>query len=70
MSGDLVRLARRYWKQALGVVVGGGVGVAYASFIGCSTGGCAITSNPLLAGAVGALIGLSIAGSPTPERRS
>ena len=61
----MTRLARRYWKPAVGALAGAGLGVLYASLVGCPTGGCPITSNPVIAGAVGALIGLSVAGSGT-----
>ncbi len=33
-------------RLLLGLVIGGVLGFAYYHFIGCNSGGCAITSNP------------------------
>ncbi len=40
-----------------GVILGGVVGYAYYYFIGCNSGGCAITSNPVRITAYGMLFG-------------
>ncbi len=40
-----------------GLVIGGLLGFTYYYFIGCSTGGCAITSNPYRITAYGMLLG-------------
>jgi hypothetical protein len=32
----------------IGAVVGGGLGFAYYKFVGCSTGTCPLTSNPII----------------------
>ena len=48
---------RRYLKGALGVLIGASLGYAYYAFIGCSSGGCAITSDPWTSVAWGSLIG-------------
>lgn len=45
----LARL-RPHWRTLLGAVLGAAGGVAYSYFIGCRTGGCAITANPWVAG--------------------
>jgi ElaB/YqjD/DUF883 family membrane-anchored ribosome-binding protein len=45
------------WTVAIGAVVGAALGFAYYRFVGCSTGGCPITSNPWISTAYGALIG-------------
>lgn len=38
------------WKMPLLFTAGGAlIGLAYASFIGCATGSCPLTSNPLSA---------------------
>ena len=56
-----------HWRTGLGLALGGAGGALYAIFVGCSSGGgCAITSNPLLAGLMGALIGASLL---APDRR-
>lgn len=49
-----------HWRTALGLVLGAGAGVAYSLTIGCATGGCALTSNPVVAGLFGAVMGASL----------
>jgi hypothetical protein len=44
-------------KVVLGAVVGGTLGYTYYALVGCSSGGCPITSNPMVATAWGGLIG-------------
>lgn len=41
-----------------GLVVGAILGYLYYYYIGCASGACAITSNPYISTAYGALIGL------------
>ncbi len=57
----LSRLAASHWRTALGAALGAGAGAAYAHFIGCRTGTCAITSHAWSAaiffGFAGALVG-------------
>lgn len=48
---------RKAFKIALGLVLGGLAGFAYYSTVGCSTGACPITSNPVISTAWGAGIG-------------
>ena len=48
---------RRIIKPVLGVVLGGALGYAYYTTIGCATGGCPITSNPWISTFWGAAIG-------------
>ena len=48
-------------KTALGVVIGGLLGIAFYSLIGCRTGGCALTSSPWATTALGSLAGGLIA---------
>lgn len=50
------------------VVGGGAVGFAYYWFVGCVSGACPITSNPLLSTGYGALVGL-IAGIGGKKRK-
>lgn len=50
--------ARRRWlRVGLGVLAGGAAGYALYAFIGCGTGACPLTSNPIIASALGATIG-------------
>ncbi len=46
------------WKRVAGLVIGAALGYAYYRFIGCTTGGCPITSNWWSATAYGAGLGL------------
>jgi hypothetical protein len=48
---------KRAIKIALGIVLGGLAGFAYYSYVGCATGSCPITSNPVISTAWGAGIG-------------
>ena len=40
-----------------GVLLGAIVGYLYYAFVGCASGTCAITSNPLISSLYGALMG-------------
>ncbi|SDB92653.1 DUF6132 family protein [Williamwhitmania taraxaci] len=53
-----------FWKPALGVIIGGTLGFVYYHFVGCSSGSCAITSNPYLSIAFGSVLGLFVTNSP------
>ena len=44
-------------RLLIGLVIGGVLGFAYYYFIGCNSGGCAITSNPYRMTAYGMLFG-------------
>jgi hypothetical protein len=47
----------------IGAVVGGGLGFAYYKFVGCSTGTCPLTSNPIISSLYGMVVGALVAGS-------
>ena len=47
----------------IGAVMGGGLGFAYYKFVGCSTGTCLLTSNPIISAIYGAVLGALIATS-------
>ena len=49
------------YKQILPIAVGAILGYTYYHFIGCNSGSCAITSNPYISTAYGAVIGLVFA---------
>ena len=58
-----------HWRTLTGLALGGAGGALYATYIGCTTGGCAITSSPLLAGLFGALLGASLLMPARPAPR-
>jgi len=45
-------------KMSIGVIIGGAIGFAYYNFIGCKSGTCAITSNPVNSTLYGVLLGV------------
>ena len=47
----------------IGAVAGGGLGFAYYKFVGCSTGTCPLTSNPIISSLYGMVVGALVAGS-------
>lgn len=53
-----------FWKPFLSVVIGSILGFAYFWFVGCKSGACAITSNPLSSIITGGLLGFLLTGSP------
>jgi hypothetical protein len=59
----------RHWRTILGALLGAAGGAAYAHFVGCRTGTCAITSNVWTAAAffgfTGAVVGFP--GSDRPQ---
>lgn len=52
-----------FLKTAIGIVLGGLAGFLYFYFIGCRTGSCPITANPLSSIAMGGLFGFLVSGS-------
>ena len=48
---------RKALRMLVGVVAGATVGYVIYGTIGCSSGGCAITSDPLVSMAWGSLVG-------------
>lgn len=57
-------------RRVLSVLAGAALGYAYYAFIGCQTGACPITSNPLISTAYGALVGGLLSGSFKKESAS
>ena len=51
----------KFFRVAVGVVIGSVLGLGYYALIGCRTGGCALTSSPYLTTTLGALAGGLIA---------
>jgi Family of unknown function (DUF6132) len=50
-------------RIAIGAVVGGGLGFGYYKLVGCSTGACPLTSNPIISTVYGVVLGALVAGS-------
>ena len=55
-------------KLSIGVIIGGLIGFSYYYFIGCKSGACAITSNPINSTMYGVLLG-AIWTFPTKEKK-
>ncbi len=53
----MVKLIAKYKWTLLGGVVGSAAGYAYYYFVGCNSGTCAITSNPVNSTVYGILMG-------------
>ena len=53
---------KRMLHLALFVVGGGAAGYAYYRFIGCSSGVCPISSNPIISTIYGAFMGFMLSG--------
>ena len=52
-----MRILQRYKVTALGILLGLVAGYLYYHFIGCASGRCAITSNPINSTLYGAMLG-------------
>lgn len=50
-------------RITIGILVGGGLGFGYYKFVGCSTGTCPLTSNPIISTIYGAVLGVLLATS-------
>jgi predicted MFS family arabinose efflux permease len=53
-----------FWKPFLATFIGALAGFLYYYYIGCSSGTCAITSNPYMSIIMGGLLGLFVVNSP------
>ena len=53
-----------FWRPFIAVIVGGIAGFLYYRFVGCSSGHCAITSNPYMSVLWGSLMGFFLVSSP------
>ena len=47
----------------IGVILGGGLGFGWYKLVGCSTGACPLTSNPVISTIFGAVFGALLATS-------
>jgi hypothetical protein len=52
-----------FLKTSIAIVLGGIAGFLYFHFVGCRTGSCPITANPLSSVAMGGLFGFLLSGS-------
>jgi hypothetical protein len=71
-SGNTIRdflKSGNFWKPVLGFTLGGLVGFLYYYFVGCTSGNCAITSNPLMSIVFGGVFGLLMVKSPCSRNR-
>lgn len=59
---------QKYKSILIGVAIGAVLGYAYYYFVGCQSGTCAITSNPINSTLYGALMG-GILGSPSKQKQ-
>jgi len=59
----------RFWKPIVFVSGGAFAGFLYYWFVGCSSGSCAITSNPYMSVIWGGLLGLLFVTSPCTTGR-
>lgn len=50
-------------RLVLGVVIGGGLGFAFYKLVGCSSGACPLTSNPIISTIYGSIVGALLASS-------
>ncbi len=50
-------------RVIIGIVVGAGLGFGWYKLVGCSTGACPLTSNPVITTIYGAVVGVLVATS-------
>jgi len=60
---------RKYLRYIIPVFIGALGGFLYYSFIGCNSGSCTITSNPLISTLYGGLIGFMFTGFKTSKEK-
>jgi hypothetical protein len=54
----------RFWRPFLAAFIGGVLGFLYYYYVGCTSGHCAITSNPYMSILWGGMMGYFIVSSP------
>lgn len=50
-------LIKKYWITVVSILAGGAAGYFYWRYVGCTSGSCPITSNPVHSSLYGALMG-------------
>ncbi len=53
-----------FWTPATAMIIGAILGYLYYHFIGCTSGSCAITSDPYLSILTGSFMGLAFVNRP------
>ncbi len=61
----MIQHIKKYKLSILGVMIGSIAGYAYYHFVGCNSGSCSITSNPLNSTLYGAFMGIFLFNSFT-----
>ncbi|HEY3355525.1 MAG TPA: hypothetical protein VGQ83_19905 [Polyangia bacterium] len=56
-----------HWRTAAGLAAGGTAGALYAVYVGCATGSCPLTSNPVIAALFGAILGATVLAPDRPR---
>jgi hypothetical protein len=59
---------RTYRKSILASLIGAIAGYLYYALVGCSSGGCIISSNPFVSTLYGAVMGLVAVGWPESKK--
>jgi len=54
----------RFWRPILSIAIGALAGYLYYHFVGCNSGQCAITGNPVISTLWGGMIGFFLVNSP------
>lgn len=50
-------------RLILGLIIGAALGYIYYRFVGCSSGACPLTGNPVISTIYGAVIGVLLSGA-------
>ncbi len=57
-------------RLIIGAITGGGLGFAYYKFVGCSSGPCPLTGNPVISTIFGAVLGALIGSSTNSHQKT
>jgi hypothetical protein len=71
MAGQGIKRGHHHLKMrhtmilriVIGIIIGGGLGFGWYMLVGCPTGTCPLTSNPVITIIYGAVLGALVAGS-------
>lgn len=59
---------RLHKRQILASLLGASAGYLYYALVGCSSGGCIISSSPYISSAYGAIMGIVAVGLPESKK--